>query len=449
MLFPTQIRRPNPLAYAFTAVAIVAIGIAASIFVYIQMDQSLRGHIMDRALTVAESLSIADISALAGDARDLESESYARLKSLLTRIREVNDDTRFVYLVDTRPNDTLLFLVDSEPADSPDYSPPGQEYTEATPAMHELFRTGQVVTEGPNRDRWGVWISAYAPVVDADGTVIALLGIDLPAYQYMLDIAAYSLLPLLIALLLLVLVTGAERLHAREFQSLGQKAEFLSIASHEIRTPLTGIRWAVESVLTSKKNPVPDDLRVILEHVHESCLMLIARVNNLLDVTALENRGSEVLHKSTITIPSFVEEIVDSLSLSAMQRNVEILIDPSVALAGSLTADPQTMHHVFFNLIANGVKYTNPGTHVVISYAATKSMHVFTVADEGPGMSPHDQQRIFEGYHRTPEAVRSGQYGSGLGLYLVRKATEMHRGTVTVESSPGKGARFTLSLPKD
>lgn len=161
--------------------------------------------------------------------------------------------------------------------------------------------------------------------------------------------------------------------------------------------------------------------------------MLIARINNLLDVTAFESRGVSVLKKSDIDIPSFVHEIVESLELSAMQREVRIVIDPSVEEAGVFRADPQTMHHVFFNLMANAVKYTNPNTEVRIAYERSPRMHVFCFVDQGPGMSAHDQAHIFEG-------MRPVSIGSGLDS-LTRTA-ELHGGSVNVMSTLGEESRL-------
>lgn len=448
MLIPSQIKRPNALAYAFTALAIVLVGMASSAYVYVTIDRTSRAHIVDRAETVAEAVSGDTLERLQAQDADLASPEYQAVKSLLMRMRAANHDVRFMYLVGSHADGALYFYADSEDPASPDYSPPGQEYPEATPLMHAILEGRSSATEGPDKDRWGVWISGYAPIHNSRGEVVALLGLDLPAAEFIFNASAYALLPLLIALLLLVLVTAAERLHAREFRAIGQKAEFLSIASHEIRTPLTGIRWAIESILKDRHAPADPVLKNMLEQVHGNCIALIARVNNLLDVTAFETKGGSVLHRTTFAIRPFVEEIADSLVLSARERMVRIEIDPSIPTDVMLTADAQTMHHVFFNLIANGVKYTRPETEVRISYSETPSAHLFIFTDHGDGMDPLDQEHIFEGYHRTEEAVRSGQYGSGLGLYLVRKAAELHGGSVRVESSKGAGASFTLELPK-
>ncbi len=447
-LIPAQIKRPNPLAYAFAGMVVLALGIASSLYVYVMVDKTGRAHIVDRVQTIAQALPAESLKAIAARPGSEQLSDYVAVKDLLIRMRAANHDARFIYVVGAHSDQTLYFLADSEVSGSPEYSPPGQDYPEATALMKDVFTRGISGTEGPDRDRWGVWISGYAPVYDTAGRVVALVGIDIPAVEFILTTAAYALLPLLIALVFLVFVTSAERIHAREYRAVAQKAEFLSIASHEIRTPLTGIRWAVETLLTTKRSPVPQELRPMLEQVHENTIMLIARINNLLDVTAFETRAGGVLHKSRFAARPFIQGIAESLKLSAAQRRVTIRIDDSVTDAGEITADQQTMHHVFFNLLANAVKYTKEDTEVSVSYRGLPRMHEFAIADEGPGMTVTDARHVFDGYHRTEEAVRSGQYGSGLGLYLVRTAIELHGGTVRVESALGAGSKFILTLPK-
>lgn len=447
-LLPTQIKRPNPLAYAFVGVAILALGVASSAYVYVMVDRTSRAHLVDRAQTIAQAVPAAGLADISAHPGREDGESYLALKSLLVRMRDANHDARFIYVVGRHSDGSLYFYADSEDAGSPDYSPPGQAYPEATLLMNDVLTRGVSGTDGPDRDRWGVWISGYAPIYDQTGRIVALIGLDIPAFEFLVTTVAYALLPLLIALVFLVFVTSAERIHAREYRAVAQKAEFLSIASHEIRTPLTGIRWAVETLLSSKRTPLPPELRPMLEQVHENTIMLIARINNLLDVTAFETRAGSVLHRTRFMAAPFVQGIADSLKLSAAQRRVTIRIDDSVSDAGEILADQQTLHHVFFNLLANAVKYTREDTEVTVTYRGLPRAHEFSVIDEGPGMSALDAQHVFDGYHRTEEAVRSGQYGSGLGLYLVRTAVELHGGTVRVESTLGAGTRFILALPK-
>lgn len=437
------------LAPVLLAVFVLLIGVISAFYVFTQVDRAGREHILERAATIAVAVPQEELSELSGTEDDLGTPAYETLKSFLTRMRSVNGDARFLYVIGKNLEGNLFFYADSEPAESADYSPPGQVYYEATPAMQELFEDGRRRTEGPDQDRWGLWMSGYAPVVDESGTVVAMLGMDLPANRYLGDAFAYAMLPILVSLLLMLVIVAAERTRRRETAYLEQKAEFLSIASHEIRTPLTGIRWAIEGLLKRREPPLDPKSRTVLALVHESCLGLIGRVNNLLDLTALEGGKTTTLRSEVIDLRAFVEDIADSLALSAQERQVSIDVDSSLAQAGTVSADRQMLHHALFNLLTNAVKYTREGSVVRIRYAKAEGMHQISVTDQGKGIAPQDQERIFTGYHRTKEAIRSGEYGTGLGLYLVKKATELHRGTVKVSSIEGEGSTFTLALPLD
>lgn len=441
---PLKRLRWAPLA--LMAVVILA-GIAFSFYVYTQIDRSGREHILERAATIAVAVPQQALQQLSGSEADLGTVEYESIKEFLLRMRSVNGDARFLYVMGKNSDGELFFYADSESAESPDYSPPGQIYYEATPEMVAVFEDARRRTEGPSQDRWGVWISGYAPVVDEAGVVIGMLGMDLPATRYISDALAYAMLPLLVAFLLLISIIAVERIRQQELRYVEQKTEFLSIASHEIRTPLTGIRWAIEGLLKRKAPPLDEKAQTILTLVHESCLGLIGRVNNLLDLTAIEGKNIATLRPEPIAIPAFLEDLVDSLTLSAQQRQVTIVLDDSVRRAETLIGDRQMLHHAFFNLLTNAIKYTRRGTAVTVSYSYEGGKHRVRIADQGNGVPEGEEERIFSGYHRTDAAVKSGAYGTGLGLYLVKKAAELHGGSVGVISTLGKGASFTVTLP--
>ena len=436
------------LAFFLILVALALVGGGASYYVYSQIDHAGRVHILERVATIAVAVPEDTVLALSGSESDLGTPAYEELKSFLERMRSVNHDARFLYLVGKLPDGELFFYADSESAESPDYSPPGQIYYEASPGMQAIFEDAVRSTEGPDQDRWGVWISGYAPVLDTAGNVIAVMGMDLPAQRFIADAAAYAMLPLLVTLLLILILLAAERTRRNQLAYVEQKAEFLSIASHEIRTPLTGIRWAVEGLLKREDPPLNPKTRAVLALVHESCLGLIGRVNNLLDLTKLEEKGPATMRIETIEIASFLEDIVDSLQLSAQQRGVTLVLDDSVARAGTFEADQQMMHHAFFNLLTNALKYTREGTEVRVRYERTEGSHSFRVLDRGEGIPHGEQERIFGGYYRTKEAVKGGQFGSGLGLYLSKRAAELHGGTIRVSSAEGEGSTFILTIPE-
>ena len=125
-----------------------------------------------------------DIGKLSGDADDLAKPEYSMLKNGLTRLTAVKNPIKFAYLMGERNGD-IIFLLDSESPESPDYSPPGQVYTEANATIWETFASGKAVLDAPTPDRWGTWISALVPIKNpVDGRVIAVLGLDYEASEW-------------------------------------------------------------------------------------------------------------------------------------------------------------------------------------------------------------------------------------------------------------------------
>ncbi len=249
---------------------------------------------------------------------------------------------------------------------------------------------------------------------------------------------------ILVIILLFFVVDSARR--ARADALLSQKAEFLSVASHQIRTPLTGIRWAVEQVLNSNESTLGPRDREILSLTYESSLDLIGRVNNLLDVTSLEERGAPVRSNQSVLMRPLFEAIVASLTLSAQRKKVRMVMEDTMPADLELTSDRQMMQHIFFNVLSNAVKYTRPDTVITVSYEWTPGGHQFTITDHGLGIPPAEQQLIFAGYHRTQQAVESGEAGSGLGLYLTKRLVTLLGGSVSVRSKIGEGSAFTVTF---
>ena len=176
------------------------------------------------------------VARLAGAASDQQSPDYLRLKEQLIRLRTAADDVRYYYLM-RQVNDTVIFLVDSEPPGSPDESPPGQVYDEITPPLRKVFTQGGATVEGPNTDRWGTWFSGLAPLVNPDGQIIAVMGVDIAATRWLGLIARIRLMPVLITLVLsvLLLFLFAARHHDRIIQeALREREQRLSKIASQV-----------------------------------------------------------------------------------------------------------------------------------------------------------------------------------------------------------------------
>lgn len=169
---------------------------------WLEADQRLRDELQARAEMVAGAIDPIRILALSGSDSDVAHPDYKRLKEQMQRVRAADSRLRFVYLLRVGINGEVHIAVDSEPASSPAASPPGQPYTEVSPALRAAARSGSALVEGPERDRWGEWISAFAPVRSPQGGSVALLGIDVDAADWRQRRLEAVLIPgLLVALL--------------------------------------------------------------------------------------------------------------------------------------------------------------------------------------------------------------------------------------------------------
>lgn len=168
-----------------------------------RIDRQMRAEIFLQARMIAQAVDFESVMALSGTQADLASPGYWRLKEQLSLIRGANPKCRFIYLMGKNADGDLFFYVDSEDPDSPDYSPPGEIFDEATSDDHAVFTTATGnANGGPYKDRWGIWISAMTPVFHPDTEeVLAVLGMDFNADSWKWDVANRTTLPASSALL--------------------------------------------------------------------------------------------------------------------------------------------------------------------------------------------------------------------------------------------------------
>ena len=131
-----------------------------------QTDREMRADLLRRTRLIAQTINIEPIKGFTGTASDLKNPSYLRLKKQLADVRSANPQYRFLYLLGRKNDGTIFFFVDSEPADSKDYSPPGQVYTEVSENFRTVFARHIAMAEGPITDRWGTWVTGLVPIHD-------------------------------------------------------------------------------------------------------------------------------------------------------------------------------------------------------------------------------------------------------------------------------------------
>ncbi len=181
------------------------IGLAWLFVLTMRADRQMRTELIERASLFTRTIDPGVIPGLQGSESDLVSVGYQGLKNQLISIRKLNFNYRFVYLMGHRADGTVFFYVDSEPPDSEDYSPPGQDYPEVSAADLAAFDNGSPIVEGPDSDRWGTWVSVIIPIVDpASGKVLALGGVDIDATEWYWELLARVSLPSALLLFLVI-----------------------------------------------------------------------------------------------------------------------------------------------------------------------------------------------------------------------------------------------------
>jgi signal transduction histidine kinase/CheY-like chemotaxis protein len=236
-------------------------------------------------------------------------------------------------------------------------------------------------------------------------------------------------------------VVGTTLATANELETARRKDEFLAILGHELRNPLAPIATAVELLA---RNPSADrERQVIARHTRH----LARLVDDLLDISRV-TRGFVELRSEQVTLASVLERAVEIATPLIMRRHHRLEVAPGARIP--LRGDPVRLAQVFGNLLTNAAKFTPAGGRIQVLVDPTPGRVRVTVRDNGRGIAPDQQTRIFEPFVQAEHARDAGSGGLGLGLAIVANLVERHGGTITVASDgPGQGAAFTAELPTD
>ncbi len=225
-------------------------------------------------------------------------------------------------------------------------------------------------------------------------------------------------------------------------RALHEHEELAALVAHELKTPLTSLRLALHMLAENVAGPLLAKQVELVASAREDCERLQALVDELLAAARLATAG-DVLVRERVAPQALAESVLLAHRSAAASRGVTLQAEvlPSVR---ALEVDHDRLHVALANLVANAVRHTPAGGRVVLACRAGASGVRFDVRDTGPGIPSEYQARVFERFFRVPGG---GSRGSGLGLWIVREVARAHGGEVGVESRPGEGCRFWLSLP--
>lgn len=215
-------------------------------------------------------------------------------------------------------------------------------------------------------------------------------------------------------------------------------AELISKIAHELRSPLTSVK-GFSATLVDRWDRFTDEQRLqFVETIHADAERMGRIISEVLDLARLE-AGRLELHPDDVQVATVAHKAVEHLADRGNDRIV-VEVDSSVVVH----ADPERLGHVLTNLIENAIKFSDDGPITVTAARSNGDVQI-VVSDEGVGIEKERIPDVFSA--PAPTGQRSGPSGTGLGLYLTRRLVEAHSGSITVESEPGEGARFTVTLP--
>jgi len=230
-----------------------------------------------------------------------------------------------------------------------------------------------------------------------------------------------------------------------EFNKLAMvRREFVANASHELKTPITAIRGLVETLIDDKDLDEAKSDR-FLGKIKDQSMRLSAIVSDLLTLSRLESERDES-EDSPFDLRQIVQSMAQTFSQTGQEKGIAVetdITDKPVNVMGDAAAIRQLMS----NLLDNAVKYTPEGGRIDVRLLIDGDKTAIEVQDTGIGINPKDQARIFERFYRVDKARSRELGGTGLGLSIVRHIAITHGGGVTVQSKPGGGSTFRVTLP--
>lgn len=223
------------------------------------------------------------------------------------------------------------------------------------------------------------------------------------------------------------------------------KSDFLATMSHELRTPLNSIIGFSDLIIGGSVGDTTDMQRKFLGNVSKSGNHLLSLINNILDISKIEAGKMELelelfsLDETMIEVKQLIPPLADKKRL-----NIEFHIDRKLA---QIYADKIKFKQILFNLISNAIKFTPDGGKIDISANIEGDKALFTVKDTGIGIAEENMSKLFDPFMQIDSAINRHYEGTGLGLALVKKFLELHKGNIWVDSALGKGTTFSFELP--
>lgn len=236
----------------------------------------------------------------------------------------------------------------------------------------------------------------------------------------------------------------AEMLQAleREKELTELKSRFISMTSHEFRVPLTAVFSSTELLEQYSHNWAEDKKLKHFNRIKDSVNRMTALLDDVLIVNKAES-GKLEFNPQPLNLNQLCNDLVEDIELGIGKQHEISLVNLGMAIKACM--DEKLLRHILTNLLTNAVKYSPPGSTVQFNCYCREQEVLFEIKDQGIGIPPEDQKRLFESFHRAKNV--GNIQGTGLGLSIVKKSVDLHGGKLAVHSEVGVGTTFKVTLP--
>jgi len=223
------------------------------------------------------------------------------------------------------------------------------------------------------------------------------------------------------------------------------KSDFINNMTHEFKTPIATISLAADTITNPKVIKDESSIRHFIGMIKKENSRMNKKVETILQIASLDKKEMDFKFDN-LSIHSVIERAVEGLDILVQQRNgrITLLLDATNPV---IYGDSEHLFNLVNNLLDNAIKYSDKSPEITVRTKNNGNGVILSVEDKGIGMSKHVQSRIFERFYRQTSGNVHDVKGFGLGLNYSRAIVDAHKGTITVNSEPGKGSRFDVFLP--
>jgi signal transduction histidine kinase len=431
------------------------------------VEEQLRERMLSTVAIAALQIDVRLVEQVRTD-KDMQKQAYKTLVRQLKTIRELSPHTRFSYIM-RRTDDplTLSFVADADglsTAEELDTNGNGQVDDDEVPGLtgdaysiddiptlQGIAFEEPVVEQQITEDQWGRLISAFAPIKNANGETVAVLGMDMKADEFfemtnatfsMVAVLLVSLVGTLLAVYILLMIRAR---HLETLQELDvERTALLDLATHQLGMPLATFRWWLE-ILKERDNGTFCKRGDVCDQLQEGIDRMDTIIRGLQQAGGLKEKA---FSKAT-----------DRASLSDVSKIIQTDLKKTLALRGQSikTTIPKNLPAVHLDinlctgmlreLLENASFYSPHKAIIGLSARAVRGNVEISVTDHGYGIPQNDLPQIFQQFKRGSNASKYKPAGNGLGLYIVRRIVERARGKIRINSELNKGTIVTVLLP--